>query len=212
MTAAASLLVTVGCFTIATRGYVDQSPGPPTPPASAARAVPASTGAHRLALARSTPLTLRIPAIGVSVSVSKLGLNPDGTVEVPTNFQQPGWFRLGPTPGQTGSAVILGHVDSYQGPAVFFRLGDLRKGDRVSVTLANGTVARFVVSSVAMYPKTTFPAKRVYGSHDLSALQLVTCGGVFDRRTGHYLSNIVVYTSLVAATRGSHQSHGHRDV
>jgi sortase (surface protein transpeptidase) len=134
----------------------------------------------------------------VAVSVSDLGLNPDGTVQVPTDFQEPGWYQLGPSPGQLGSAVILGHVDSYRGPAVFFRLRFLRAGDRVEVSLANGMVARFVVSTVAMYPKSEFPARQVYGSHGYSALQLVTCGGTFDTRTRSYLSNIVAYSSLVA--------------
>ncbi len=152
-------------------------------------------------VARSAPVELRIPAIGVAVPVSSLGLNPDSTVQVPTDFQVPGWFRLGPSPGQPGSAVILGHVDSRKGPAVFFRLRSLRPGDRVEVMLADGVVAHFVVRTVATYKKTDFPARRVYGSQGYSALQLVTCGGTFDNRTHHYLSNVVVYTSLVATTR-----------
>ncbi len=110
-------------------------------------------------LARSTPTTLNIPTIGVSVSLSALGLNADGTVQVPTDFQQPGWYKLGPSPGQMGSAVILGHVDSYRGPAVFFQLRSLQAGDPVDVTLADGATAHFVLSAVAMYPKTQFPAQ-----------------------------------------------------
>jgi sortase (surface protein transpeptidase) len=145
-------------------------------------------------------VALKIPAIGVAVFVSQLGLNPDGTVQVPTDVQEPGWYRLGPAPGQMGSAVILGHVDSYRGPAVFFQLRSLVAGDRVEVSLADGAVAKFVVTSVAMYPKDQFPAQQVYGSHGYSGLQLVTCGGTFDPQTGHYLSNIVAYTSLVATT------------
>jgi sortase (surface protein transpeptidase) len=143
---------------------------------------------------------LHIPGINVASSLSKLGYNPDGTVEVPTDPDQPGWFRRGPSPGQRGSAVILGHVDSRRGPAVFFRLGALRRGDRVSVRLADGAVARFAVVSVAIYPKSRFPARRVYGPRKYSALQLVTCGGKFDRSTGHYRSNVVAYTRLVATS------------
>ena len=146
------------------------------------------------------PVFLRVPAIGVAVSLSTLGLNPDGTVQVPTDFAQPGWYRFGPTPGEVGSAVILGHVDSYRGPAVFFELRSLRAGDTVDVTLADGVVAHFAVSTVAMYGKAQFPAAEVYGSHGIPALQLVTCGGQFDRATDHYLSNIVVYSTLVAAS------------
>jgi hypothetical protein len=166
---------------------------PPEPTVS-----PGTTQAVPLVAARSLPTELQIPAIGVAVSLSTLGLNPDGTVQVPTDIQQPGWYRLGPSPGQIGSAVILGHVDSYKGPAVFFKLRDLVPGDLINVNLADGSTAQFKVTSVSMYLKSTFPDQAVYGSHGFSGLQLVTCAGVFDSRTRHYLSNIVVYSSLVA--------------
>ena len=146
----------------------------------------------------STPVELKIPAISVSVTLSTLGLNADGTVQVPTDVQQPGWYRLGPSPGEIGSAVILGHVDSYQGPGVFFNLRSLVAGNVVDVSLADGVTAQFEVTSVATYLKANFPDQAVYTSDGHSALQLVTCGGVFDSTTGHYLSNIVVYTSLAA--------------
>ncbi|GAY13014.1 peptidase C60 sortase A and B [Pseudonocardia sp. N23] len=149
---------------------------------------------------RSLPVELRVPAIGLSVPVSQLGLNPDRTVEVPTDFQQPGWFRLGPTPGQLGSAVILGHVDSYRGPAVFFRLRSLQAGDTVEVSRVDGSVAHFVVDTVATFPKAQFPAEQVYASHGTSRLQLVTCGGEFDSAARSYLSNVVAFTSLVSVT------------
>jgi len=165
------------------------APGAKTPPALAT-----------LATVRSVPTNLSIPAIGLSVSLSTLGTNADGTVQVPTDVQQPGWFRLGPSPGQVGSAVILGHVDNYSGPGVFFQLRTLVAGDQVYVTLSDGDTAQFAVSSVAMYSKQQFPDQGVYASHGSSALQLVTCGGVFDHQTGSYLSNIVVYSSLVAVT------------
>jgi sortase (surface protein transpeptidase) len=153
-----------------------------------------------LSTVRSVPLTLRIPAIGVAVPLGSLGLDLDGTVQVPTTAQQAGWFRLGPTPGQIGSAVILGHVDSYLGPGVFFELRTLAAGDQVVVDLSDGVTATFTVDAVSIYLKGQFPAQRVYGSHGSSALQLVTCGGVFDHQTGSYLSNIVVYTSLSSVT------------
>lgn len=149
---------------------------------------------------RSTPVQLRVPAIALDVSLSTLGLNLNGTVEVPTDIQQPGWYRFGPSPGQDGSAVILGHVDSYQGPAAFFKLRSLVAGDLVDVTLADGVSAQFKVTDVVQYLKTSFPDQLVYAGHGQSTLQLVTCGGTFDSQTGHYLSNIVVYTSLVALT------------
>jgi sortase (surface protein transpeptidase) len=132
--------------------------------------------------------------------LSTLGLNPNGTVQVPTKDQQPGWYRLGPAPGQMGSAVILGHVDDYQGPAAFYRLRALHAGDKVDVTLASGAVAHFAVTRVATFLKTQFPSQQVYASHGFPALQLVTCGGNFNSSTGHYLSNVVAFTSLVSTT------------
>jgi hypothetical protein len=149
---------------------------------------------------RALPVSLSIPAIGLNVSLSQLGLNANGTVQVPTDYQQPGWYRYGPSPGQEGSAVILGHVDNYQGPAVFFKLRDLKPGDKVTVALADGMTTHFVVRQVAMYAKARFPTTLVYASHGYPGLQLVTCGGVFDDSTRSYLSNVVVYTSLVGTS------------
>jgi sortase (surface protein transpeptidase) len=137
----------------------------------------------------------------MSVPVGTLGLNFDGSVQVPSGTTQPGWFDLGPTPGQVGSAVLLGHVDSYRGPGVFFQLRTLAAGDQVDVDLADGDTAQFTVDSVEQFSKQAFPSQRVYGSHGSSDLQLVTCGGVFDHQTGGYLSNVVVFTSLTAVTR-----------
>jgi sortase family protein len=164
------------------------------------RPVPVAQGVVAPVVAHSVPVSLRIPAIALSVSLSALGLTDVGSVQVPTDIQQPGWFDLGPTPGQLGSAVILGHVDSYQGEGIFFNLRELQGGDRVHVSLADGAVATFVVTSVVQYAKAQFPAQEVYRSHGTSALQLVTCGGTFDTQTGHYLSNVVVYSSLVSVT------------
>jgi hypothetical protein len=149
---------------------------------------------------RSTPLTLNIPAIGLSKSLALLGVNANGTVKVPTDIQQPGWYQYGTSPGNAGSAVILGHVDSYRGPAVFFKLRTLVAGDLIAVTMADGSKAEFKVTSIAMYLKTQFPAQLVYATPGGSSLQLVTCGGVFDSHTGHYLSNLVVSSSLFATS------------
>jgi hypothetical protein len=148
-------------------------------------------------IARSVPVHLSIPAIGLSDSLSELGLNKDGTVQVPTSWAVPGWYRLGPSPGQVGSAVILGHVDSVHGPAAFYRLASLRPGNKVSVTLADGRTVRFEVIGLRMYLKSKFPDHLVYGPRSYSALQLVTCGGIFDSGSHHYLSNLVVFTDLV---------------
>jgi Sortase domain len=200
--AAALVIIGSGCLILGLQQHQHPLAGPApsarAPKSVKVKAVAAPAKVAVLATLRSIPVELRIPAIALSVSLSTLGLNSDGTVQVPTDIQQPGWYRLGPSPGQIGSAVILGHVDSYQGPAVFFELRSLVAGDGVDVSLADGVTAQFKVTSVATYLKTNFPDQEVYTSHGYSALQLVTCGGAFDTSTGHYLSNIVVYTSLVA--------------
>lgn len=147
-------------------------------------------------------MSLRIPAINVETTVIPLGLNDDKTVEVPGDPNEAGWYQLGPPPGQRGSAVILGHVDSTQGPAVFYRLRFLEPGDRIRVGLSNETVAHFKVTSVVTYPNEDFPARRVYvGNPRRPTLALVTCGGDYDGQAGGYQSNVVVYTALVRDTR-----------
>lgn len=196
--ATALVLIGTGSLVMGLRGGDHALPAPAPSPAARTAAVASPQVVATLDTARSVPLTLSIPAIGVWVDVGSLGLDADGTVQVPTGTRQPGWFRLGPTPGEIGSAVMLGHVDSYLGPGVFFGLRTLAAGDQVNVGLSDGVTARFTVNAVVMYSKEQFPAQRVYGSHGASALQLVTCGGAFDHQTGSYLSNIVVYTSLTA--------------
>jgi hypothetical protein len=149
-------------------------------------------------LPRSRPVRIDIPAIGVRARVIPLGLNRNGSVAVPplsTPFLA-GWYDRGPAPGERGAAVLLGHADARSvGPAVFYDLGDLRPGDRILVRLAGGRTAAFGVSSVALYLNTAFPTDRVYGYTAWPTLRLITCGGTFDPRTGHYLGNIVVFAS-----------------
>jgi LPXTG-site transpeptidase (sortase) family protein len=208
--ASALLLVGTACLVVGLQthphplaGPVEPSPhrwATPTTSGTEPGTEPTSPTVAGPVVARSVPTSLSIPAIGVSVSLSALGLNPTGTVQVPTDYQQPGWYDLGPSPGQEGSSVILGHVDTVQGPAIFFNLRTLQAGDEVVVTLADSVVTTFQVNTVTMYLKTTFPAQEVYGTHGDSALQLVTCGGTFDTQTGHYLSNVVVYSTLLTST------------
>lgn len=168
----------------------------PQPSAAAAGA----TGArHGPSLRRSVPVAVSIPAIAVHSKLLRLGLNPDGTIQVPplpASANLAAWYKDSATPGQIGASVIEGHVDSYNGPAVFFRLGALRPGDTVNVTLADGITAIFRVTGVREYPKISFPAKTIYGTSNYAALRLITCGGAFDHATGHYLSSIVVFASL----------------
>ncbi len=204
--AGALLVVGVGCLALGLRAPLTLStlstPDPARPPSPAEETALVTM---KPGVSRSAPVALAIPAIDVDVSVSRLGLHPNGTVEVPADPEEPGWFHLGPSPGQAGSAVILGHVDSYDGPAIFYRLRELHVGDKVAVRLANGVTASFTVTKVATYLNEEFPARRVYGSHGGSSLKLVTCGGEFDTVSDSYQSNFVVFTSLLgtrAAARG----------
>lgn len=157
-----------------------------------------------LVLPASAPLAIAIPAIGVRSPLLHLGQTADGSLEVPApgrHYDEAAWYRYSPTPGSLGPAVIAGHVDSVAaGPSVFFRLGSLRPRDTVLITRADGTVAVFTVDDVRRYPKSRFPSQLVYGNTNRAALRLITCGGPFDRESGHYLDNIVVLASLVRAS------------
>ena len=171
----------------------------PQPSQSVAGVIGSASGPS---LSRSLPVAVDIPAIGVDTKLLRLGLNSDGTIQVPsieTSADEAAWYKYSATPGQIGSSVIEGHVDSYQGAAVFFRLGALRPGDTVNVTLADGITAVFRVTGVREYVKSRFPAKAIYGATDYAALRLITCGGAFDYATGHYLSSTVVFASLTSS-------------
>jgi sortase (surface protein transpeptidase) len=139
-----------------------------------------------------------IPAVGVAARLVRLGLNSDGTLEVPSDYAVAGWYRLGPKPGQIGAAIIVGHVDSTAGPAVFYRLGEVVPGDVVRVASPNRPPLRFRVYAVREYPKAAFPTRQVYGQTTTPELRLITCGGLFDPATGHYRDNVVVFARLVA--------------
>jgi Sortase domain len=179
--------------------------GPPGPSAAASAPRPPVPGALAVAPGRlpsptAAPVRLQIPAIHVSTNIVDEGLDADGALQVPpltdAGVHEVGWYDLGPTPGQVGSAIIVGHVDSYQAAGVFYDLGLLAPGNAVEVTLANGETVHFTVTSVHEYSKAHFPATEVYGPEPYPALRLITCGGAFDEATGHYLSNIVAYARM----------------
>lgn len=168
----------------------------PVPDASALVQV----AAHRTFVrARQMPRPVRIviPAIGVSARVIPLHRNRNRTLQVPTRWEQAGWFVGGPEPGENGAAVIVGHVDSKSGPAVFFRLRALRSGDRINVVLKNKSTVRFVVRSKRAVLKKRFPTALVFGKTKTPTLRLITCDGRFDGSTGHYVDNLVVFASQV---------------
>ena len=142
------------------------------------------------------PVWLTIPAIGVKAPIINLGLNRNGTLQVPSTTTVVGWYTGSPRPGATGSAVIAGHVDSRTGPGVFFWLKNMRPGERIYVKQAGGTLAVFTVTAVRIYTKNGFPTAMVYGPVPDAELRLITCGGTFDYARGSYLSNVVVYARL----------------
>ena len=169
-------------------------------PTTVTHPAPAPKG---LILPGSVPVSLAIPALGVTSSLLQLGLNPDGTVAVP-DLNDPdskaGWYKYSPTPGALGPAIILGHIDSAKyGPGVFYHLGDLKPGDLINITRGDGTVAVFRVDGVRSYPKNDFPTPTVYGNLDYAGLRLITCGGVFDPDAHSYESNIVAFASLISS-------------
>ncbi|WP_307874465.1 class F sortase [Frankia nepalensis] len=142
------------------------------------------------------PVGLRVPDLGVAAPVVPLDLDGAGRLIAPKGFSEVGWNHAGPEPGDDGVAVIAGHVDSRSGPAVFYRLGELRPGAPVLVDRADGTTATFVVDRLAQYSKANFPDQEVYYSGSGAQLRLITCGGVFNKSSGHYTDNIVVFAHL----------------
>lgn len=194
------------------------SHGRHTPPAPRASPAPrAPVGTVRVAgiryqvtpMARSVPVAIDIPFIRVRAQILSLGLTAGGAVGVPplTRSFLTSWYNRGATPGSPGTAVIFGHVDAAAvGPAVFYRLGDLRPGDLVYVTLKDGSTGLFRVYSAALYAKAEFPNQAIYGYTSWPSLRLVTCGGQFDYTTGHYLSNTVVFAQYVGQRAGASRS------
>lgn len=151
-----------------------------------------------------TPVRLQVASIGVDSELMALGVEDDGSMEVPPGGFPAGWYTEGPVPGELGPAVIAGHVD-LKGPGVFFNLHKMRPGDRITVTRADGSKPVFRVTRLAQFPKDEFPTTEVYGDIDHPGLRLVTCGGVFNSKSGHYEDNIVVFADLVAPARESSQ-------
>lgn len=181
------------------RGSAPSGPGSNTAPEKTPAATPSVVGQ---VLDRSKPLWLSIPAIDIKHShLAAYGTDANGAVDVPpaTGGVPAGWYTGSPTPGQLGPSVIVGHTDAAKdGRSIFFRLGELRPGDKVEVTRADHTVATFRVDSLENYPKAKFPTQTVYGNINHAGLRLISCIGKFDKTTGHYLDNIVVYAHLIS--------------
>lgn len=147
---------------------------------------------------RSLPLQLRIPSLSIDVPFeTPLGLNDDGSIRVPDAFDTVGWYKGGASPGEVGTASILGHVDSKEGPAVFFTLGQLVSGDYIYIDRQDGTTATFVVEYLERYKQSEFPTERVYGMTPHASLRLITCSGIYDKGSFRYSHNTVVFARLV---------------
>jgi sortase (surface protein transpeptidase) len=194
----AALLLLAGCAAGGGRGAEPLPAAAAQTTGSTAAGVDAARGFHSTRGYRATPVPVRIeiPAIGVTSPLDRLGRAPDRTVQVPSRWAVAGWYAPGTRPGDPGSAVILGHVDSRSGPAVFYRLRELRRGDLVEVARADGSTVRFTVQRTEQYDKRRFPTDEVYYPTLTPALRLVTCGGEFDATAGHYRSNIIVFATL----------------
>ncbi|GHH53206.1 class F sortase [Streptomyces candidus] len=179
--------------------------GPPQPAAAAARnsaaEIPSAPGhaAGAPALPHAPASRVRLPAIKVDAPMVDVGLDREGWIEAPPP-QDPnlaGWYQNGIAPGQSGTSIVVGHVDNSTGPAVFFGLGSVKKGQRVEVDRFDGRTAVFEVYGVEVYDKESFPGARVYGDTGRPELRVITCGGGYSKDTG-YAGNVVVFARLVA--------------
>ncbi|GLX95775.1 class F sortase [Herbidospora sp. NBRC 101105] len=147
----------------------------------------------------SRPVKISIPAVGVNrAKIGTVGVTKKGEIATPSlaKPKETAWYRFGPAPGDQGPAVILGHVNTRSGAAVFSRLRDIKRGNKISILRADGKLAVFTVDGVEQVSKKAFPTKRVYGNTITSSLRLITCGGAYNAKTHHYTDNIVVYATL----------------
>lgn len=167
-----------------------QSAGPSLPPAVLPSPSPLPPVLDPAAA--PAPVAVAIPSIGVRSSLVELGIAADGSAEVPEDFGLAGWFEGGGRPGARGPTVLLGHVDSAAGPAVFHDLRELAPGDVVEVTVADGSVAHYSVTGAEQVAKDGFPTVAVFGATTDDVLRLVTCSGDFDRGARSYVDNLVV--------------------
>jgi sortase (surface protein transpeptidase) len=168
----------------------------PTPTPTTIPAAPALSTGFPTSPPAVTPAVVRIPSVGISSQLIRLGLNPDNTIEVPKNFALAGWYIYRAVPGEPGPSIIAGHIDSKSGPAVFYRLKDVSAGAIVEVERTDGSTAVFTVTGKEQHSKNAFPTEQVYGPTASPELRLITCGGSFNRSTGHYTDNTIVFAKL----------------
>ncbi|GAA1818923.1 class F sortase [Actinomadura chokoriensis] len=204
----AAALIAIGSLVLVVGWWTGRPEHPPQPPAAdvtAPRPADTSADAAERALPPSTPRRIKIPAVKINAPVVPVGIRPDGAIEVPplSKVYQVGWYENGPTPGENGPAVLVGHVDSKKERGAFFELGALRPGRTVQVVRTDGTAPRFRIDRIQRVAKDEFPTRAVYGDggddrgRGRPELRLVTCGGAFDHARGHYVDNIIVYASMI---------------
>lgn len=172
-----------------------QAMASPTQPITSPTLVLRSKALVTIYMPSSVPTTLRVPDIQLNTNITPVGLDNDGALVVPSNPNIAGWYDKSPTPGQKGPSVIDGHLDSLTGIAVFWRLRELIPGQIVEIDRADGTTAKFAVDKVQSYSQSNFPTAEVYNNLNHSGLRLVTCGGTFDKATGHYSENVIVFAT-----------------
>lgn len=177
--------------------WADEPSAVIAPTAQSEHLVPTSIRATPVPVPVADPVAVALPGLGLRSELDHLRLQPTGELEAPRRWHVAGWYVGGPRPGQRGPAVIAGHVDGPGGPAVFWRLREVRLGDRVEVTRADGTTAAFAVTRTLVVPKSGFPTDEVYGPTPHPELRLITCTGPFDRRSGHYVDNLIVFATEV---------------
>ncbi|HEX5796859.1 MAG TPA: class F sortase [Candidatus Saccharimonadales bacterium] len=154
--------------------------------------------AIRQGLPFSKPKHIKIDRVGIDYPVMEVGQKKDGTMETPPLFKDvTGWYKHGPSPGEVGPAIIVGHVDTYKGPSVFWRLRELKSGDVITVTREDKSVVRFKVTGLQQFEQNNFPTKKVYGNTKGSELRLITCGGTFNKQTLRYSENTVVFATII---------------
>jgi sortase (surface protein transpeptidase) len=198
---AAAALTVAGLSAIAA-GRQDRPGEPPwtaTPPPAAVASPGDDTLTRGAMLPESAPRRVMVPALQVDTPVISLGLQPDGVLQVPADAATVGWYTGAPAPGALGPAVLAGHVNFNGADGAFARLAELRPGDEVRVARQDGSTAVFAITRVDRHPKDRFPTDAVYGPIDHAGLRLITCGGDFDDRTGHYADNVIAYAELKAA-------------
>ncbi|MGW7283740.1 class F sortase [Streptomyces sp. NPDC054844] len=181
-------------------GGNDTSADSSRPPLAAqpGTSAPSAVGEPETDLPRSKPVRLRIPEISVDAPFTDLAIGANGQLQAPppddTNLV--GWYAKGASPGEEGTSIIAGHVDTKTSAAVFARLGQLEKGDVFHVERADGRKASFVVDGLETFDKDDFPSKRVYGDGDRAEVRLITCAGDYDRKAKDYTDNLVVFAHL----------------